>query len=47
MTQNQAQDIRQSTFVLEAEELIARFNDLDVQFLCTLRGTKPPTTPNN
>jgi hypothetical protein len=40
MTQNQAQYIRQSNFVQEAEQLIARFNDLDVQFLCTLSRDK-------
>ncbi|MDZ7761760.1 MAG: hypothetical protein U5L00_16080 [Desulfovermiculus sp.] len=40
MTQDQVQGIRQSTFARVAEQLIARFNDLDVQFLCTLSRDK-------
>lgn len=40
MTQDQVQDIKQSIFGQEAEQIIARFNDLDVQFLCNLSRDK-------
>ncbi|MDZ7760480.1 MAG: hypothetical protein U5L00_09520 [Desulfovermiculus sp.] len=40
MTRNQVQDISRFTFVQRANQLMARFNDLDIQFLCTLSRDK-------
>ncbi|MGM0539049.1 MAG: hypothetical protein ACQERT_07570 [Thermodesulfobacteriota bacterium] len=40
MTQDQVQDMKRSTFAQEAEQIIAGFNDLDIQFLCTLSRDK-------